>query len=355
MQRPHCELSDEVENSISCFISYSVSKMVRIEEYLSLPNPSLRLGTLTTASTESEYWKSVEDIKAWFRFTYETLQSQYGDILKYDSKSLTPPPLLKPIETVIQSEKELELDPLKRDIIWRVNNALEVACKRIGKNDPITIAYAPVIACGTRFQTNYGLSSPEWVGTQIGRDPDRILCGETKLSLVFNIANVLIDTQNVSLHKPLEQLGHYCFTAKTRYGYIITDKEFVAIRWRLEKTNSGTARNRPRRATVPVRYSAASSSLQSMADMSLYSDNSQEGGYLFAEYSVVPWSATSGLTICLGLFWLALMAYGPGCDTKLRDKYEPLNRWKKGNGYYLNNTSGRVVKVLKNDQVELFE
>lgn len=294
-------------------------------------------------------------IRPWFDFTSDVYITLYGDIVKQESKSLLPPVPLKPIETVIFSERELEMDPLKRDIVQRVNDCLIATYKVMRKTDPtLDLGDAPVLACGTKYQANWGQSTPDWVGTQTGSN-ERFVCGETKLSTVIIMENLIKNPQNESLQKPLRQCLYYCIEAGTRYGYIVTNYELVALRWNSEEADSGIALDRPRRATTSIRHSFESSSLdESMATMS-FSDRSYEGKHYFAEYCVIPWQQNDKhhLTIARALYLLTMIAYAPTGDKKITNNYEPLDRWHKLDGHYWNNTSGRVRKVLKKGQIEI--
>ena len=88
---------------------------------------------------------------------------------------------------------------------------------------------------------------------------------------------------------------------------------------------------------------------------SLYTNNNPQGLPKFVAYRTIPWSATDGLTICLGLFFHTLMAYAPATDETIGCHYEPLDRWVylDSQSIYWNNTSGRTRTELKPGHVEL--
>ena len=182
-----------------------------------------------------------------------------------------------------------------------------------------------------------------------------LLCGETKLSTVFKMRNVLDAPKKESLHRPVEQCLYYCIDKGTRYGFIVTDEEVVVLRIGEEILGDGIASQRPRRPVPPQRYSYASSSMASSSQaMSVYS-NSTPFSPRWVQHCVIPWSATKGLTVCLALFWLTLMAHAPSIDINIEDRYDALDRWiwaADGNRYR-NNTSGRVRTKLKAEHVEL--
>jgi hypothetical protein len=330
--------------------------MPTIKDYLQKPNPVLRIQASTTHSTDSPQWEPIEGFGEFKEFTYETCKGLYGDLLKYDfdAKELPTPNRLLPVETEIFSERELEQDPLKRHIIAKVNYALRAAYKYLkGKDRSGSAEFedTPTIVCGTKEPS--GGPVPDWIGNQKGIKA--FLCGETKLSTVFSMEDT-INSPDRRLDTPVEQCLYYCIKKDTRYGFMITDEELVILCIRQEAMKDGIASERPRRAIPPARYSFGSSLVSSTEAMSLYSNSKQpQGSPKYIAYRVVDWSATNGLTVCLALFLITLMAAAPTIDIDIGDQYEPLNRWKweADIGRYRNNTSGRVQKRLDQGHLEL--
>jgi hypothetical protein len=331
--------------------------MVTIKEYLQKPNPTIHIMATTTQSTDSVRWEPVEGFERFEEFNINTCESLYADVLghNFDSKDLPTINKLLPAEQVIYSERELESYPLIRNALARSNYAVQAAYKYLNTKDSNKgFTQPPLITCGTKELS--GGVIPDWIGRQEGFITP-CLCGETKLSTVFQM-DAIINTPDLdNLHKPFEQCLHYCVINDTRYGFIVTDEELVIFRIREEKLGDGLASQRSRRAVPPVRYSHASSSLpSSMQDLSLYSasQQQQQGTPKWVQYCVIKWSATDGLTVCLALFLLTMMAYAPDILVDITDKYDPLDRWKwdKSEGLYQNNTSGRMRKKLKSGQIE---
>jgi hypothetical protein len=319
--------------------------------YLSSPNPDLNIKTLTTSSTNQYDWEPVEGYELWDDFNYATLMGSYGDFLDRDHNAEVLPSVdeLLPIEKEIWSERELEQDPLKRDVLAKVNFTIIAAYRYLKfKEDP------PTIVCGTKG--SYAGFTSDWIGEQRGhRDP--FLCGETKLSTVFFMQNTL-DAVDHGLDTPVEQCLSYCIRKGTRFGFMISDREMVALRIRAEAIGDGIASQRSRRVIPPARYSYGSSSLASGSqDISMHSDSKPQGSPKWVQYRIIPWSATQDLTIRLALFWITMMAYAPDCDIDMQDRYQPLNRWELvvDDGIYQNNTSGRRRTALKKGHVELVD
>jgi hypothetical protein len=326
--------------------------MVTIRDYLQKPNPVLAIATLTTQSTDQITWEPVEGFETYNEFTIALLDALYGDVIdhEFDAKDLPTPSKLLPIERSIRSERELELDPLKRNIMERVNFAIIAAYKYMNKKDPgNAFVYPPAMVCGTKLPR--GATVPDWIQYQEGFNTP-LVCGETKLSTVFEMEKT-VNSKLKEFDTPIEQCLHYCINHETRHGFMITDKELVVLRVRKEEVEEGIANQRPRRNMPLAHYSFGSSSLASSTQAMSLSTNPEPEGAKFVEYCIIDWSATTDLTVCLSLFLLALIASAPTGTTEICDEYEPLNRWEYSKDIYQNDTSGRVRKSLKKGHVEL--
>lgn len=99
--------------------------------------------------------------------------------------------------------------------------------------------------------------------------------------------------------------------------------------------------------------SSLESSLQAM---SLWSqDSKSSGGAIDVEYCVIDWSDEAGLTVCLALFYLAMIAMAPDTEFDIKDEYARFNIWKWDDTgrRFVNKTSSRDKKQLENGDVEL--
>ncbi|KAF3030310.1 hypothetical protein E8E12_000302 [Didymella heteroderae] len=283
-----------------------------IIEYLRKPNPKLQLVATTTQSTSQDFWNPIEAFEEDEDFTWENLMGPWKDVLehKFDSASLPKPIELLPIGKVIQSEEELQQDPLK-NLMIKVNRALQAAYSYLRGKKEAGFGHAPTTA-DTRY------------------------------------------------HKPVEQCLHYCILNDTRYGFIITDKELVVLRVRREEIGPGASNDRPRRVLPTVRYSAASSSMESsMQNMSLYSGSGDRGAS-FVAWRSIDWNETKDLTVGLALFLLAMMASTPAGPETIGDNYGSLqNVWQfdKTNSKtpWIHRVSGRTRKELRKGDIELVD
>lgn len=333
-----------------------------ILEYLRKPNPELQLVATTTQSTSQDFWNPIEGFEKDEDFTWENLEGPWKDVLehKFDSASLPEPIELLPIEKRIQSEEELQQDPVKNQMI-KVNRALQAAHLYLRGKKEAGFGHAPTYVCGSKRAVASdapALDKPDWHVLQSGFNR-AIVCGETKLSSVFNIAYTAT-AADTRYHKPVEQCLHYCIMNDTRYGFVITDKELAVLRVRREEIGPGASNDRPRRVPPAVRYSAASSSMESsMQSMSLYSGSGDRGA-CFVAWSRIDWNETKGLTVGLALFLLAMMASTPAGPETIGEDYGSLqNVWQfdktDSKTRWINRVSGRTRKGLRKGDIELVD
>lgn len=145
-----------------------------------------------------------------------------------------------------------------------------------------------------------------------------LLPGDTKVSAKWS--GKLIEAGEVEYTKktrnwmrPISQIYSYCVRNNTRYGYIITDAELVAVRIYLgQELNPQVSFNTERSTPESVRP---------------LTNRARDEGFL--EYKVIPWADmrneprrnSKSMTVNLALWWLHLIAAG---ETDIRDEYESL-------------------------------
>ncbi|CZR49226.1 uncharacterized protein FPRO_09033 [Fusarium proliferatum ET1] len=153
-----------------------------------------------------------------------------------------------------------------------------------------------------------------------------------------------------------EDTGRY----RTRYGFIITDANLVALRITRELIGAGLAQTRPRReAAVFVghqRHSSDATMGSGDGSSSVYSDDSPlEWSYHDPEYAIIPWNAHGKevLTIKLALWSLIMMATSG--DRGIDYSYPPLDSWRFNGERYVHNTSGTTKSELSEGDHLLLE
>lgn len=134
--------------------------------------------------------------------------------------------------------------------------------------------------------------------------------GDTKISTGWKSGEIeegetkFAKNQRPNWFKPLAQIFTYCFELRVRYGYLITDKELVAVR-------IGPHPNAPR-ANGP-------------ATLDQQIIRTQNQGLL--EFATVTWAqeerSNASLTVNLALWWLHLLA---AKDSSIQWEYPPLER-----------------------------
>ncbi|OAA63273.1 hypothetical protein SPI_03436 [Niveomyces insectorum RCEF 264] len=183
-----------------------------------------------------------------------------------------------------------------------------------------------------------------------------ILPGDTKLSTKWwptIIADNYTEWRNVIL-----QIVYYMTANSSRYGFIITDTCFVALRLTRSDIGPGIAADLPTRTATagPSGHRSQPSDTSMLSTTSYgssYSDNDPvKWAYHGPEYAVVPWSAHGAhkLTVKLALWCLAMMAVN---DNHIDYWYPDLDSWRSAKHGFVHNTSGEKKRTLsKGDKLQ---
>ncbi|KAL9005309.1 MAG: hypothetical protein Q9188_001900 [Gyalolechia gomerana] len=168
----------------------------------------------------------------------------------------------------------------------------------------------PIVTNGQRTTRRL----PDWAGVlrssgSCGR-PENKLPGDSKLSSKWDSSKVQEgDTETFENSKnwmgPIKQIYTYCVRANARYGYLITDRELLAVRVRPTHT-------------YPSKQSAAV--------------RARTNGVL--EFKIIPWDndkwtaddASGGLTVNLALWWLHMMV---NAGHEVDNSYTPLKEVRR--------------------------
>ncbi|KAK2757626.1 hypothetical protein FQN54_004595 [Arachnomyces sp. PD_36] len=237
-------------------------------QYLTEPNPTVdhryMLGGLPTKCQSDEELA----LKEWTEFDFQTLMSCYGHVLReqFDRPFPEISPPVKTLECQLVDEDTLD-HLLSRSIIPAVSESLSAAwhaCYRNHLGEVIDITRG---GHARRNRNNQLLSEeqenrvqnsneakpkifPDWAGVSKSEDPfyTNLCPGETKLGTKW-------DSQGkgkIGYYWPIAQVLKYCVTNwNCRYGYIITERELVVLRFSREKIGSGLALGRAQRTTQP--------------------------------------------------------------------------------------------------------
>ncbi|KAM5489171.1 hypothetical protein MaudMau93_003668 [Microsporum audouinii] len=225
-------------------------------EYLTQPNPRVNNSrSLEGLPTKAE---SNEDIVIidWEDFTYETLMSCYGGILRAQSNGQLPEifPPIRDIEREIYDEDSLDR-LLTRSVVAPVSESLSIAWQRCYPNHQNFPIY---MTRGGRARGSINdlpadelAAFPDWAGAQRGQGSSAYLnrCpGDTKLSTKWRSGT---DKTTAHYYWPYAQLIRYCGENwNTRYGYLITQEELVVLRISRAAIPSGIANKRSPRNVV---------------------------------------------------------------------------------------------------------
>ncbi|KAM5432111.1 hypothetical protein MferCBS31731_007612 [Microsporum ferrugineum] len=239
-------------------------------EYLTQPNPQVDSSWSLPGLPSRADPKEDIHIIDWKDFTYATLMSCYGDVLRTQLNGPLPEisPPVQEIELKIYDEDSLD-HLLTRSVVPLVSESLEIAWEECYPDYPhlatdmtrggrargsINNLPLPNVlgetqsAAATQTTTGEAPAFPDWAGVQedpattayINRCP-----GDTKLATKWRSG---MDRSKIHYYWPYAQLIKYCGENwNTRYGYLITQEELVVLRISRAMIPSGIANKRPLR------------------------------------------------------------------------------------------------------------
>lgn len=275
-------------------------------------------------NTENHEWVTVQasDISAWKDFTFNNIAAAYGDLLGRDA------PDDKGMRPRAEHFTESQCDMVNESA---VDNLCQNWCERVIKTsmkecaahlrerldlqpaEPSFRLHARTLSCISKRDGQKKTFQPDWF-IHVHPDGDIFVVGDSKLSSKWK-SGWLKRTPDMKEVKeqaiwPLRQMATYCKAANTRYGFLFTPIELVAVR--IHKIPGGK----------------------------------DKAGI---EYCSIPFSnyGPTKLTVLLSLWALTMMgvndlarAYGP------RSLYLPLHAWNRkneGSPRLINSLSGRDV------------
>ncbi|KAK2807344.1 hypothetical protein FQN50_005499 [Emmonsiellopsis sp. PD_5] len=238
-------------------------------DYLTAPNPVIdSTYSLEGLPTKVEPDEPLEVVD-WVDFTYDTLMSLYGEVLRTPHARLPgiSPPLSR-LERQVFDEDSLD-HLFSRSTTPPVNEGLRIACEACYPNQPGINMTRGGRARGSADnpkapntldreinatqETEGRRTFPDWAGVRIDRQSGVYMnqCpGDTKLATKWYST---MERTKEQYFWPFAQLINYCGKAwNTRYGYVITQEELVVLRISRAIIGSGIAGKRsPRTAIHP--------------------------------------------------------------------------------------------------------
>ena len=333
-------------------------------DYLKNENPVLvcdKCPSGANTSSKPKTYLTPGRIDKWEDFDYDSLRSIYGGALhrvlkrEFACKDFSTIPRVPFREVSDEDSLETLLTKWNQSVI---SEALSVAQQCLYKPPTTKIIYMAKggQACFSE-STKY---RPDWAGIQPrpsqhnGANADsrskNVLPGDTKVSTKWSSRDIVSGpVQSEYTRKdwlrPLNQVYTYCVKANARYGYIITDKELVAIRIRpnldtddSQPTNDSqdswqefvSTQEDSQRAQASFRETTLSWEHDESNDSALSSPTLAhmcDDGRL--EYKAISWSNAKSrdprrcddLTVNLALWWLHIMA---SVSSNIKEQYPPL-------------------------------
>ncbi|KAK4101901.1 hypothetical protein N658DRAFT_523557 [Parathielavia hyrcaniae] len=199
--------------------------------------------------------------------------------------------------------------------------------------------------CGSRqgddSKPDWSIISPGKLLEGSNRFYEYLIPGDTKLFKKWAMDGVRGSASKTTVTEeewrwPLRQIQYYAKMLRTRYGFLITEKELVVFRFSLEQTGKGLSGNRvPRQTSTPggagharseSELSEGTSSQSTDPDISTYDDKKPDIDLCLPEYELIPWAASGQgqLTVRLALFFLCMLA-GEAGGFRIGYDYKPLH------------------------------
>ena len=302
----------------------------------STKNTSSKTSSYDLVSFDENDFKRVQE---WTDFTYEAINAAYGNLLdRQVSKGNTGMPVLSKTPTEIFSEEDIDT----LGIMWTCNvvrgplktagPAVMTQLGQSGLTDAQMIAKKTSIKHPTNNQVTF---NPDWTIKDRERPALFYAMGDSKLNYKWKsewLATARVTDGRIKDErvKPLSQMATYCRHAKTRYGFILTDEELVALRFR---RLAGVASRGGRVAEAAV------------------------------EYKSVKWAASGPgvLTVNLAIWALGMAGMNDGhrAMENFGDSMDRLTAWEKVKGpagaeLLRNVISGRVIEVKNQPKSAVF-
>ena len=332
-------------------------------EYLKSANPVLlsdRCPSGANTSSKPKTYFTPGRIDKWEDFDYGSLRSIYDGALHRVLKRSFPCQDFSIIPQVpfreVSDENSFEA------LVTKWNQSVICEALSVAQGCLYKLPTTKTISMAKGGQGTFSGSAkyrPDWAGIQSrpqqpnsarqdGRSKN-VLPGDTKVSTKWSSHDIVsgpVQSEYTTKDwlRPLTQVYTYCVKANARYGYIITDKELVAIRVRPNVDTDDQPTNDSQDSWKDVALSQedpqkAQSSFQEAISLPKYdeSNGSMPSSPTLAqmcddgrlEYKAISWSNAktrdprrrNDLTVNLALWWLHIMA---SVSSNIQEQYPPL-------------------------------
>ncbi|KIW28865.1 uncharacterized protein PV07_04728 [Cladophialophora immunda] len=297
-------------------------------KYLTAPNARLIVHSPPPHSyTQHDDWDPVENIGIWDDFEYNHLIKRFHTSLTRETD------LSSTVTTAEDAGANIICDEAGLTILLGSTN-INMVSRALP--EPLFIAAGSRITAYPHARPDWGAgdnnlqySSPEGVCRAL-------VCGDTKLewdverAMRLVAAGNYLDQRDANIVRPFEQVQHYCKVYKTRYGFILTNKVFVAVRARLSPSPQGPTSRLSRQRAVKS-HNRVLSDTSTGTNVSEISDSfstmsfrpePRDADVAMLEVVITPWDhGNSKNTINLHLYCLVRLAAE---ERALSDHYEPI-------------------------------
>lgn len=285
-----------------------------LHEVLTVPNPVLGLGFQPDGpvTKNEDYAQLTEDcISLWSDFTYQNISAAYGHLFGIQ-------PVVSEAINLRGSPAEIRNEPSVDKVVMKWNHEICRHPLKLGAAQVQTALGLPLIDITMSYQEEYSRDKttdrkpyiPDWCILQRDGSRSVLVWGESKCSSKWTTAAGTTQQRNNWIW-PFRQVATYCINNNTRYAYILTPEEIVAVRVIAALPGS---RNH---CTLQIRS--------------------------------IPWqnSGPGQLTVNLTIWALAMMAVNEGHRPIRPVEWNyPLNLWWQDQSSFQHHLSGYVVSRL---------
>ncbi|KAK7215467.1 hypothetical protein V2G26_003470 [Clonostachys chloroleuca] len=203
-----------------------------LRELLTQIKPTIACNTTASKSTKGKKWPELDKkIKRWDDFNIETLNKDYGNLLKRSLSADIAIPQAREQLSNISINAENDIDQIFAWNVAVLKPALELGRSTLGLAPGRHLEH---VHEDPRIPNAHPLTKVSHLIKLVG-SPNRNLVvglGTTSLKFQGEALSTAIDHRIASKHQnPVMQLAHACNLANARHGYIQTDNEVLACRF----------------------------------------------------------------------------------------------------------------------------
>ncbi|KAI0376490.1 hypothetical protein F5Y04DRAFT_210840 [Hypomontagnella monticulosa] len=314
-------------------------------EYLTLPNPEPDSSQCKEGySSKSSYLYRPDDVQPWKDLTLESLEMNYKDILRQpmDEPRVRNAREISPEKARLYEESSIQALAAywNEEVVQHVLNGTRSILHQKLPDGPFNDGkiYFTRNLGQAHIKDGKGIyQRPDWClyqqkGVAKTKRHKNLLPGDIKPAKKWKSEwiNSSKETEKRKANLVLAQIAKYMFLGNTRYGFVLSEEELVAMRLSKFTRDTQSLDELAQTDTELAKQLMESTwGLERDPDGS-YGDTERRTGILL-EYCRIPWDAsgTGSFTVNLTLWWLSVLAV-QGAPIKQAGLYTPLHAKTRG-------------------------